>query len=57
MEPLILLCRLKCPESGEKAYVDIELAKDEGCRVTGCTILGDGPVTCSLGCLEGTVAG
>ena len=57
MEPLRLLCRLSCPESGEKAYVGIEVVKGEGCRVRSCTIWTVDSVPCSWECLEGTVSG
>lgn len=57
MEPLSLLCNLKCPESGAKAYVGIEVLKEEGCRVTSCTLWAFDSKPCSWECLEGTVSG
>lgn len=31
MEPLKIICRLSCPGKDAKAYVGIELGKEEGC--------------------------
>ena len=56
MEPLKIICRLSCPSKDAKAYVGIELGKEEGCRVTSCSLLGDNPVNCSQDCLEGRIS-
>lgn len=56
MEPLNIICRLNCPSKDAKAYVGIELGKEEGCRIISCSLLGDNPVNCSQDCLDGRIS-